>query len=240
MRKDLTDDFSPVGAASCVGAIINGRVVDKNYARNARKLGFAVDRKKGDDLRNFPIERTRLQTVFPGMILGVAAFIPYGWVLEQHVHLAAPLVLQFIISFSFIASLNTLNTLIIDLFPERPATAAAACNLVRCWLGAVGAAIIDYMLDGMGWGWCFAFQGLLMGAGLFLLLVERAYGMGWREKRLAKLDAKRAQKEQEQEEQKQGNMEEEEKDGKTEEGEGEGTSGSGSGTPKTSKESSDA
>jgi predicted MFS family arabinose efflux permease len=103
------------------------------------------------------------------MAVGVAAFIPYGWVLQQKVHLAAPLMLQFIIGFCFVASLNCLNTLLVDLFPDRPATAASACNLVRCCLGAVGAAVISQMLSGMGWGWCFVFLGLVMAVGMGLL-----------------------------------------------------------------------
>lgn len=182
----LTNTHSPLGVSACIAAVLNGKVIDNNYARTARKLGFPVDRQKGDDLRHFPIERSRLQPVFPGMALGIAAYIPYGWVLEQRAPLVAPLVLQFVISFCFIASLNTLNTLLIDLFPDRPATAAAACNLVRCWLGAVGAAVIDHMLSGMGWGWCFAFLGIVMAVSMGLLWVEYVYGMGWREKRLVR------------------------------------------------------
>lgn len=161
----------------------------------ARKLGLPVDRKKGDDLRNYPIESTRLQTVFPAMALGVAVFIPYGWTLQQHAHVAAPLVLQFIIGFCFIAALNTLNTMLVDLFPDRTATAAAACNLVRCLLGAVGSAVIDPMLRGMGYGWCFAFLGILMGAAMGFLWVEKTYGMGWRMKRLEKLEQRKREQE---------------------------------------------
>jgi MFS family permease len=129
------------------------------------------------------------------MALGVAAFTPYGWVLQQKAPLAAPLILQFIIGFSFIASLNTLNTLMVDLFPDRASTASAASNLVRCLLGAVGAAVIDHQLNAMGWGWCFVFWGLLMLAGLGLLWVEYHHGMKWRLARLTKLDQKQAEKE---------------------------------------------
>lgn len=174
--------------------MLNGKLVDYNYRRVARKLNFSVDRKKGDDLRAFPIERTRLQTVFPLMALGIVAFLPYGWVLEQRAPLAAPLVLQFIIGLCFISALNTLNTLLVDLFPDRASTAAAACNLVRCWLGAVGAAVIDQMLVGMGWGWCFGFLGLLMATALVLLWLENERGMQWREQRLAKIEVKKNQK----------------------------------------------
>lgn len=129
------------------------------------------------------------------MALGVIAFIPYGWTLQQRANLAAPLVLQFIIGFCFIAALNTLNTLIVDLFPDRAATAAAACNLVRCLLGAVGSAVIDPMLRGMGYGWCFSFLGILMGVAMGMLWVEHVYGMGWREKRLDALERKKREQE---------------------------------------------
>lgn len=185
----------PFGVSSCFGAILYGKVIDHNYKRIAQRLKLPVDRKKGDDLRAFPIEQARLQTVFPVMTVGIAAFIPYGWVLQQRVNLAAPLVLQFIMGFCFVAALNCLNTLLVDLFPEKPATAAAACNLVRCFLGAIGAAVINQMLSGMGWGWCFVFLGLTMAADIGLLWVENAYGMGWRGKRMAKADRKKAEHE---------------------------------------------
>lgn len=187
--------YIPLGVGSCIAAILNGKLLDFNYRRIAHKMGMPVDRKKGDDLRGFPIEKARLQAFFPLMALGVAAFIPYGWVLQQGAPLAVPLVLQFIIGFSFIASLNTLSTLMVDLFPDRASTASAASNLVRCWLGAVGAAVIDHMLNAMGWGWCFVFWGLLMLVGLGLLWVEYHRGMQWRLARLAKLDQRQVEKE---------------------------------------------
>lgn len=183
--------YSPLGLGSCVGAFVNGKVVDWNYKHIARALGVSVDRKNGDDLTHFPIERARLQIVFPAMALGCAAFIPYGWALQQHTSLAVPLALQSVVGFSFVAGMNTLNTLLVDLFPDRAATAAAACNLVRCWLGAIGAAVIDQMLAGMGWGWTFVFLGLCMAVGLVLLGVEHAYGMRWRHARLEKKERKK-------------------------------------------------
>ena len=125
------------------------------------------------------------------MVLGIAAFLPYGWVLEQRAPLAVTLVLQFIMGLCFISALNTLNTLLVDLFPDRAATAAAACNLVRCWLGAVGAAVVDQMLVRMGWGWCFGFLGLLLAATMVLLWLENERGMQWREKRLARNERKK-------------------------------------------------
>lgn len=200
---------SPLGVSACIGAILNGRLLDWNYRRTATRLGFPVDRKKGDDIRTFPIEKTRLQTFFPLMSIGVLTFIPYGWVLQQHAPLVAPLILQFIIGFCFVAALNTLNTMIVDLFPDRSATASAANNLVRCWLGAVGAALIDQMLRGMGWGWCFTFLGIVMAIGLCFVLLEGKYGMEWREKRRVRMEKKKEERERKEEEKKQQEQEKE-------------------------------
>ena len=90
-----------------IGAICNGRVLDWNYSRIARRLGVTVDRKRGDDLRNFPIERTRLQPVFFAQALQVAVLLPYGWALDKHASLAVPLVLQFIMGFCLVVASKT-------------------------------------------------------------------------------------------------------------------------------------
>ncbi|KAL1870975.1 hypothetical protein Plec18167_007282 [Paecilomyces lecythidis] len=187
--------YLPLGVAACIGATINGKLIDYTYRRDARKLGFSIDRKRSDNILHFPIEKSRLRTVFPLLSIGTAAYLPYGWVLQQRAPLVAALILQFINGLCVISSMNTLNTLLVDLFPDRAATAAAACNLVRCWLGAVGAAVIDYMLSGMGWGWCFVFLGLMQLVTMGGLLVEQKYGMGWRQKRFERLQAQKEEKE---------------------------------------------
>jgi len=55
--------------------------------------------------------------------------------------------------------------------------AAAASNLVQCWLGAVLAADLEYLLSGMGRGWWFCFFGLVLVATSPLLLLEYCYGI---------------------------------------------------------------
>ncbi|KAL2866607.1 putative MFS transporter [Aspergillus lucknowensis] len=182
--------FLPLGVGAALGAITNGKILDWNYRRHALAHNFPVDRKRATDLRHFPIEHARLQSFFPIILLSIASYLPYGWVLQQRAHLSAPLILQFLNGFATIASSNTLNTLLVDLFPDRPATAAAACNLVRCWLGALGAAVVDYMLRSMGWGWCFVFLGLVMLVGTGMMWVEYVFGSGWREKRAMKKEKK--------------------------------------------------
>lgn len=83
---------------------------------------------------------------------------------------------------------NSISTLLSDIYPNNVSTASAASNLVRCGLGAVGAAVVNDMLTSMGPGWCFIFVGLLMLAATGFLYAEFVWGMGWRQKRWQKAE----------------------------------------------------
>ena len=187
--------FLPLGVAASIGALINGRLLDWNYQRTARKLGVKVDKKRGDDLRNFPIERARLQMVFVAQGLQVAVFVSYGWTLQYHAPLAVPLVLQFILGFCLVVISNSVNSLLSDIFPGKVSTASAASNLVRCLLGAVGAATVDSMLKGMGLGWAFVFMGCALAGASGLIWTEMRFGMGWRQKRWRQAEEKKQKEE---------------------------------------------
>lgn len=52
--------FLPYGAGALIAPQLSGRVMDWNYARVAKSIGFAIDRKRGDDLKDFPLERGML------------------------------------------------------------------------------------------------------------------------------------------------------------------------------------
>ena len=147
-----------------------------------------VDIKRGDDMRHFPIEKARIQVFVPFLYVGIACILCWGWVLEQNVPLAAPLVLSFIIGVTMTGSFNVLNTLLIDLYPMSPATATAANNLVRCLMGAAGTAVIIQMIEGMGRGWCFTFVAAVVFFTSPLLFVIIKWGPKWREERRVRQD----------------------------------------------------
>ncbi|KUL91527.1 hypothetical protein ZTR_01823 [Talaromyces verruculosus] len=180
----------PFGTSSALGAIINGKLLDINYTRIARQNNFIIDRKRGDDLTNFPIEKARLQLTFLWSSILAITFLGYGWALNYKAPLAVPLVLSFIMGFSLICTMNSLTTLLADIFPDRVSTASAAQNLLRCLLGAVGAAVVDSMLEGMGIGWSFTFVSLIMVAAVGLLWFEYIWGMKWRQNRWRKVAEK--------------------------------------------------
>ncbi len=48
--------YIPFAVGSVVGAVIGGKLLNWNYARVARSISVSADRKRGNDLRKFPIE----------------------------------------------------------------------------------------------------------------------------------------------------------------------------------------
>ncbi|EHL02104.1 putative Quinidine resistance protein 2 [Glarea lozoyensis 74030] len=179
--------YIPFGCGCAIASFLNGRMLDRNYKRVARQIGFTIDRKRGDDLANFPIERARLEIIWPILTLGLICVLCYGWVLEKNAHLAAPLILQFFIGLCVNGAFNILSTLVVDLYPQSPSTATAANNLVRCFFGAGGTAVITIMIQKMGRGWCFTFISLVCIVTMPMLWVELKWGPGWREERRVRL-----------------------------------------------------
>ncbi|KAF2704754.1 MFS general substrate transporter [Pleomassaria siparia CBS 279.74] len=185
--------YIPVGVSAIFAAFLNGKLMDWNYRRWAKKLNVPVERKRGSDLRHFPIERVRLQPVLIFAPLIVATYIPFGWVMQKRVNLVVPLILEFITAYCQVSCSNSLSSLLVDLFPEKPSTVSAASNLVRCLVAGAGTAVIAYMLTSMGWGWCYTLLGLVYLLGQSLLWIEYNKGMGWRTERREREEARMEQ-----------------------------------------------
>ncbi|KAK1989254.1 major facilitator superfamily transporter [Colletotrichum cereale] len=181
--------YLPYGAGCVIASLGQGYVLDWNYRRLARTIGFTIDRRRGDDLSKFPIEKARLQPVYPAIAIGLVALVSYGWVLQIETSFAVPLFLQGVIGLTITGSFSIMNTLIVDLFPDAPATATAADNLVRCALGAAVTAVIDYMISGMGRGWSFTFLAALCAVLSPMLFLIARKGPKWRNERRTRGDA---------------------------------------------------
>lgn len=73
-----------------------------------------------------------------------------------------------------------LQTLLVDLHPDSPATAQAGLNLVRCAMSACGLAVLQIIINSVGPGWCFTiFAGWCLWT-IPLLWMESEWGMEWR------------------------------------------------------------
>lgn len=95
--------FLPGLAGMTIGGIIAGKLVDRNYTKTARECNVEVDRKRGENLRKFPIEKARYRNCLPFISLEIALVLGYGWAVPSHVHLSVPLIMQV-----FICALSTL------------------------------------------------------------------------------------------------------------------------------------
>lgn len=187
--------FLPFAFGSVVSALCTGRLVNWNYRRWARKIGFPLVHTRRQDLTNFPIERARLELAAPLTVTGAALCLIYGWLLEAKVSLAGPLVILAALGVCILASNQLATVLLVDVNPDKPAVATASNNLVRCLLGAGASALISPMINGVGVGWALT---IVAGAWVsfapwFYVLIK--YGPGWRLQRKMKREAREAQAE---------------------------------------------
>lgn len=72
--------FLPIGAGGILSAFTTGKMVDWNYRRHAHVHNLIIDKKRQQDLTNFPIEKARLEIALPLFYLGAASVMGYGWV----------------------------------------------------------------------------------------------------------------------------------------------------------------
>lgn len=190
MHSVIDEINRPLGVGCAVASILNGRLLDWNYKRVARKNNFTIDARRGDDLKDFPIEQARLGAILPPLYVGLVTVIAYGWALEKNSALVGPLMLLFIMGLCLTASFNSFSTFLTDIYPMSPATVTAGNNIVRCGLGSGATAVIDIMISRMGTGWCFTFLALFCAATSPALLAELKFGVRWREARRVRIAAK--------------------------------------------------
>jgi hypothetical protein len=63
------------------------------------------------------------------------------------------LFIQFTVGATGVAITNSIQTLMVDMFPGRSASIMASNNLIRCLFGAGATVLIDPALQALGVGW---------------------------------------------------------------------------------------
>lgn len=94
--------FIPLGAGSAIGSVVSGKLLDYEYAKASRKHGD-----------NMNLHHARLRHALLFNVLFTVTTLANGWcidykVLSKPVHIAAPMVLQFVLSFASILYFNAM------------------------------------------------------------------------------------------------------------------------------------
>ena len=178
--------YLPGGIAVVLGGYANGKLMDWKYRKTAEDIGYTIDRVSGDDLSNFPIERARGRGSWYLLAVYIVALAGYGWSVVARVQMSVPLVIQFVLATLCTCFQQTFNTLLVDVFPSSPSTAAASSNITRCVLSALGVAVLQPLVSFMGRGWLFTLLSAISGGGgLIASWLLQNKGMLWRQQRLS-------------------------------------------------------
>ncbi|KAK5125708.1 hypothetical protein LTR85_011982 [Meristemomyces frigidus] len=196
------------GAAGVIACMyITGRVMDHNYRIAASRQSqqspgpeqqekstvtavLRAQTTKHHEMDLFPIERARSRFCLALSVASLAFSVGYGWSIHAQLHPAVPLIFQFCMGFLCTWILSMFNTLLVDILPEAPSTAATAGNLARCGFSAAALAVLKPLTRVTNRGWFFTIMGGLSGAlGLIAIAVLNRYGMRWRQKRARRKDA---------------------------------------------------
>ncbi|KAK0642048.1 major facilitator superfamily transporter [Cercophora newfieldiana] len=187
--------YLPTAGGSLAAAAVVGPAINFNYRRHAARLGMKVDKARQADLANFSIESARLEVGLPLLVLSAAVTAAWGWAIEAGAPVAVICVLLFLVGLTIVGFNNSVNVLIVDIYPKKAGAAVAANNLTRCLVGAAATAIIVPMLNKMGAGGAFTLI-----AGLYVLLSPMLWivmrrGMRWRAEVKEKEERKQKEKE---------------------------------------------
>ncbi|KIJ66317.1 hypothetical protein HYDPIDRAFT_86715 [Hydnomerulius pinastri MD-312] len=162
-ETDIGLCFLSIGGGMMIGSLVTGKLLDLDYKKIKAQLVKLAEadpdkRLTAEDVtkdENFPIERARLRTMPIYLAIFVIGCAGYGWCLERHVNIAAPLVIQMILGYVIISVMNTVQTLLVDLLPSQSSSVTACNNLVRCSLGAGCVSVIELILNALDPGWTY-------------------------------------------------------------------------------------
>ncbi|KAK4201516.1 major facilitator superfamily domain-containing protein [Triangularia verruculosa] len=179
--------FLPGLAGMTIGGIIAGKVIDHHYAKVAIQSGLDPNRKskaKGNDLENFPIEKARYRRYVPWVVAEMGVVAGYGWVVQNRVHPAVPLIMQFLACTLSTIMSHTASALLVDIFPNSSSSAYASGQIARCGLSAISALVLQPLVDAVGRGWYFTMFSLFVGfTGITSVYISLWKGMTWRQER---------------------------------------------------------
>ncbi|KAK4868251.1 hypothetical protein LT330_007449 [Penicillium expansum] len=181
------------GFGCMTGSYTIGYLMDFNHKRTEREycqkhnlpIDTRINLKSHPD---FPIEYARMRNTWWITAIFIACVAVYG--VSLRIHLAVPIILQFIIAYGSTAIFTINSALVIDLYPGASASATAINNLMRCLIGAAGVAAAPSIIDALTAQFTFVMLAGITLAMVPLLMAETKWGYGWRIERQERLKKK--------------------------------------------------
>ncbi|KIY69321.1 MFS general substrate transporter [Cylindrobasidium torrendii FP15055 ss-10] len=158
------------GIGNMVGSIFGGRWSDIILHRQRAKNGGKM----------YP--EMRLYSTLYFLIPFPISTIGMGWVLQQHVHVAAVCVLLFITGFIVISVYTSTIAYIVDANVGRSSTAVALNSFFRGMGAFIAVEVAVPIQDSIGDGWMYTIFGVVLILGNICILLTLKRGHGWRVK----------------------------------------------------------
>ncbi|VVT57565.1 uncharacterized protein SAPINGB_P005759 [Magnusiomyces paraingens] len=176
------------GGGSVLGSLVGGKVMNLAYNHEVKRFRNIHGNEEEISPQNakFNIHRARLWPLPIVSSVHIAATLIFGWSIQYHVHYAVPIVFTAFVSFASMFSFSLSSTLMVDLFPSESSSAAAAVNLSRGTICAVGISLVDRMDQAMGTGGTFSLMAGLMLLSWALNFYEIKNGPKYHQERLKK------------------------------------------------------
>ncbi|KJR87362.1 MFS multidrug transporter [Sporothrix schenckii 1099-18] len=181
--------FISNGIGSIVGTLIAGKLLDMDYRRVKNTAVAAEDGPEGGTVdSHVSLEKARLRLLPIFATIQCGSLLMFGWTIDRHVHIAAPIVSTFITGWTAITTQTAVSTYLVDVFHagHRAAAAGASINLARCLLAAGGTTFIMPLINRIGTGLAFTVCASLQFVALAGLAVQWQYGAAWREEAIQK------------------------------------------------------
>lgn len=149
---------------------------------------MTIVKNRRQDLSNQDVEKARLVIAFP-MILATCTFVlAFGWLLEYRIHIAAVLVMCFLLANVLTSALVAITALLSDINTGNGASLGAAMNLVRCLISAGAVAAVTPLIDAIGIGYAATIVAGIWIVTLPALWLVYSKGYQWRKAKAALSD----------------------------------------------------
>lgn len=125
-----------------LAALCKGQLLDRNFRRFAKNLILLVQKGRQSDLKDFSIEKVRLQIAIPMFSLLCIIMLIHDWMSQINDPPYCCFDTSVLDEPNHGSCFQHQLTLVGDFYPKASATIIATNNLVRCLLGAGTTALV--------------------------------------------------------------------------------------------------